>query len=298
MKDGHELWREPVLPDQAVVVSGERVFVAAGEAVQALQVADRAVVWRTPTGTATAPLIVKDGWVVVATAKGTFALRESDGSIVWQREAPPQRERAAIDGNTLIVPLADGRLQALDLATGATKWERPFGAFLTEPLVLGERIYIGATNKVFYCVKSSNGEEAWKWDVGSAIRGRAATDGRRVYYVALDNVIRAVDAGSGALKWQQGVRFRPFGGPTVAGGSIFIAGPTPVVRILHAADGKDGGAVTFPDSLVITPSIGTLTTGQVVIAGVSGGLNESWKLWLASPVDAAKPAGITATPRH
>lgn len=294
IKDGRELWREPVNPDQPIVVDGERVFIAASEAVQALQVADRAVAWRAPTGTLTAPLVVKDGWVIATSATRMLALRESDGTVVWQRETTPQRDRGTIDGNTLFVPLASGRLQAVDLTKGVTRWERRFGGSPAEPLVVGDRLYVGATDKYFYCVKTSTGEVDWKIRVGAEIRGRASTDGKRVFFAGLDNLVRAVSRGSGAQRWQHGLPFRPFAGLAVSGASVFIAGPTTDIRVLHVATGTEAAKIPFPEPLVIAPAIGTAPGGDVVVAGVTGGLNESWKLWLASPAAPAKASGTPA----
>ena len=118
IKDGRELWREPINPEQPIAVEGPLVFIASGEAIQALQVSDRAVAWRASTGTITAPLTVKEGWVIAASETRMVALRASDGSKVWEGQTGLQRERAAIDGNTLFVPLVNGRIQAINLADG------------------------------------------------------------------------------------------------------------------------------------------------------------------------------------
>jgi outer membrane protein assembly factor BamB len=282
--DGKELWRQNVNPEQPVAVVGEHVFVASGEEVFAMQASDRAIAWRTQTGAVTAPLLVKDGWVLAATAAKLAAIRASDGAVVWQRDAPPQRARAAIDGNTLFVPLTTGVVQAVDLPSGKVKWERPLGGVPAEPLVLGDRVYVGAADKYFYSLDASSGGIEWKIRIGSEIRGRATTDGERVFFAALDNLVRAVSRGSGAQRWQQGVPFRPFAGPVVHGDTVVVAGPVTEVQMLNAKTGRPISKVNFPEALVIQPAVGVLQSGETVLAGVSGGLNESWKLWLASPV--------------
>ena len=289
IKDGRELWREPINPEQPIAVEGPLVFIASGEAIQALQVSDRAVAWRASTGTITAPLTVKEGWVVAASETRMVALRASDGSKVWEGQTGLQRERAAIDGNTLFVPLVNGRIQAINLADGKLRWERQLGGSPAEPLVVGNRIYVGATDKYFYGLDASDGEEEWRIRVGSSIRGRASTDGERVFFAGLDNLIRAHGRSSGSQRWQHGVRFRPFAAPAVAAGSIFVAGPVNEVTILNAATGNETGKLTFPEPLVTAPAVGISSAGEVLVAAITGGLNESWKLWLASPA-AAKPS--------
>ena len=124
---------------------------------------------------------------------------------------------------------------------------------------------------------------------GRRFAAAPGTDGERVFYAGLDNLIRAVSRGSGSQRWQRGVPFRPFAGPLVAGGSVFVAGPINEVRMLSVVTGDDTGKITFPEPLVNGPAVG-MAGGEVVVAAITGGLNESWKLWLASPV-AAKPSG-------
>ena len=58
-------------------------------------------------------------------------------------------ERPAIDGDGLYLPLAEGRLIALDLKTGKDRWDRKVGASPTEPLVYGDRVYFGSDSKRF-----------------------------------------------------------------------------------------------------------------------------------------------------
>ncbi|HXG54750.1 MAG TPA: PQQ-binding-like beta-propeller repeat protein [Vicinamibacterales bacterium] len=280
--DGHQFWSEEMSPDHPVVADVERVYVAAGEAVHALRAQDRAVAWRTPTGTLTAPPLGSDGWVIVAPAGRTVALRAADGAVVWSRENGTQRVRPALAGDTLIVALTDGRIQALDLKSGNTKWERRLGGIPAEALVVGDRVYVGASDKYFYCLKLASGSIDWRIRVGAALSGTPTSDGDRVYFTALDNLVRAVTRVSGAQLWQRGVPFRPFSGPMVAGGSVLVAGPVSALRLLHERTGRDVRTIAFPEPLVNAPVVGAFN-GEIVVVGVTGGLNESWQLMLASP---------------
>ena len=286
LADGQELWRAVLDPEQPVAVEGDRVIVAAGEAVHAYNVADHSVAWRTPTGKLTAPILAKDGWIIAAAASKLFAIRASDGAVIWSRDTGPQRQRPAISGDLLFVPLASGHLVAHDLATGEVRWDTPLGGAPAEPLVVGDRLYVGATNKLFYSLDADNGEIEWPWRVGAEIRGKAGSDGERVYYAALDNVVRAVNRHDGAQRWQKGVPFRPIEGPRVIGANVVVAGPTTEVLLLNVKDGQPAGKITFPDPLVFPPAYAT-HQDALVVAGISGGLTEAWKLWLASPEMAA-----------
>jgi outer membrane protein assembly factor BamB len=281
LQDGRELWRATLNPDHAVAADGERVYVAAGDAVQALRARDGTVVWRAPAGALTSAPLVKDGWVIVTPARKTMALRATDGTTVWSRDTATQRVRGTIEGDTLVLPMTNGHLDALDLKTGTPKWTQTLGGIPAESLVLGTRIYLGATDKYFYCVDLDTGEIEWRYRVGAVVRGRAASDGERVYFVALDNLVRAHDRDDGAQRWQHGLPFRALSGPAVANGVVLIAGGVTDVRLLNAVTGADAGKIAFPERLVTAPSVGDLS-GTLVVAAITGGLAESWKVILAS----------------
>lgn len=287
LKDGTELWREALAPEKPLEADAERVYIAATEAVHALRATDHTVAWQAPTGTLTAPLLVKDGWIIAASASKLLALRATDGSLVWSQDSAGQRQRPAISGDLLLVPLATGGIRAHDLATGNVRWERPLAGAPAEPLIVGERAYVGATDKHFYSIETTNGEVDWSWKVGAVVRGKAASDGERVFYAGLDNIVRAVSRESGSQRWQQGVPFRPFEGPAVLGPGVMVAGPTIDVLLLNVLDGRPAGKIAFPEALAFAPSVAT-SGDAVVVAGITGGLTEPWKLWLATPQTSSK----------
>lgn len=277
--DGRELWRVDLRPDAPLVVDDERVLASAGEAIHALRVADGGVLWRAPSGTVKVRPVTREGWVVVASEGSLRALRAADGTSVWTRELPYVRQTPAISGNTLIVASADGWIRSLDLRTGEVIWESRAAGAPAEPLVVGDRIYFGATDRRFYAMKLADGEIDWLFRIGAAIPMKAAADGERVYFVALDNLVRGHDARSGNARWQQGLPFRPWDGPVLAGAFVVIAGDVPDVRLLRAADGGPVPPMTFPERLAAAPGISE-ADGTLRVVGVTGSLQEPWKLSL------------------
>jgi outer membrane protein assembly factor BamB len=280
--DGRVLWRADLRPDAPIVVDEDPVLVAAGEAMHALRAADGAALWRVPSGAVTVRPVAKEGWVVVTAAGKLLALRAADGSTVWTRDVPHLRRSPAISGNTVIVAAADGWIRLHDLRTGEVTWERRVGGAPAEPLVVNDRIYFGASDRNFYCIDALNGEILWHYRIGAAMPTKAASDGDRVYHVALDNLVRAHDASDGHLEWQQGVPFRPFAGPALAGGLVLIAGPVPGIRPFRPANGGAAPVLSFPVQLAAAPGIGEGPAGIRIVA-VSGSLKEAWKLSLITP---------------
>lgn len=293
LNDGREAWSIELNPEQPMVVDGGMLFAASGEAIHAVRISDGTVAWRRPVGALTAPLLAKDGWVLASASSRLMALRAQDGTPVWTHDATLQRERAAISGDTLFIPRTSGHMEARDLATGNLKWQMRVGGAPSEPLVLGDQLYFGATDKYFYCVDADGGEIEWSMRIGATLRGRASSDGTRVYFTALDNLVRAVDLGHGALRWHTGVPFRPLTGPLTFGDKVIVAGPVGI-RVLNAFDGKPAGALEFPQKLATAPAA-FAEDRRILVAAVTGSLNESWQLSLAAlPLTATVP--LSASP--
>lgn len=285
VSNGDQVWRKELVPEQPLAADDKLLFVAAGEAVRALRLVDGEEAWLAPTGTLTAPLLVKGGWVIAANATKLTALRAADGTAVWTIDAPAQRERAAISGDTLFVPSNDGFIRARDLKSGRVIWEHRLRGQPGEPAVVGESLLLSGTDKALYKLSAANGEQSWRYPVGAGIRGPVASDGERVFVAALDNMIRALDLDNGSLQWQVGLKFRPLTGPVVAGGTIFITSPGTDVQMLRAVNGTPAGGVTFPAKLAIAPGMQESDYGVAIVA-ITGGLEESWNLLITRPVRA------------
>lgn len=280
--DGTEAWRRDIRTDAPLATDAGRVFIASGEAIYALN-ADGSPAWHAEAGALTAPMLAHDGWVVAAAKDQLSALRATDGSIVWRRPIGVTRERPSIEGGNLFVPLEDGRVLALDLATGKQKWERQLHGAPTEVLPFADRVFVGSADKHLYCLDTDDGEVAWRQQIGAALRGKPAAHETRVYVVALDNLLRAFDRGNGALRWSpRGLPFRPTAGPVVLGRTVAVAGTTNEIRAFDAATGQPSGQLALPESLATLPAYDQ-SAEAVRIAAVTGSLNQQWTLSLAIP---------------
>lgn len=279
--DGKEAWRVELSADQPLTADAERVFAAAGEMIHALNAATGALAWRAPSGTLTAPLLVHEGWVVAATAKGLAAYRAADGSKVWSRESGAQRSRASIEGDNLYVPLEDGRLLALDLRTGTERWVHPFAEAPAEVLAFADRLYLGVGDEYFYCLDAETGATSWRYPTGSALLGRPAADKARVFVVGLDNMVRGFDRRTGAA-WRARTPYRPTTGPVVVGSSVVVPGTETELRAFDAASGRQNGQIKLEERPAVPPAFGE-SAGLVVMAAVTGSLTGQWKLALLGP---------------
>ena len=56
-----------------------------------------------------------------------------------------------------------------------------------------DRLFVGAADRIFYCLKTSDGTLEWRFRIGAVLRGQPVSDGRRIFITAMDNVVRAFD---------------------------------------------------------------------------------------------------------
>jgi outer membrane protein assembly factor BamB len=293
ISDGTSAWEAALHSDQPVAVEGGRVYVATSDQIVALNAGDGVKVWTAETHAITAPLVAQDGWVIAETENTLTALRSTDGTQVWRRELLGTDVMPTIEGGNLYVPLHNGRLVALDLATGAERWGKNFVGPLSEVLALPDRIFFGTDDKWFFCLRASDGEREWqRVRLGSVVRGRPIADENHIYVVSIDNTVRAFRRVNGALLWHPSVPFRPTRGPVLIDSAVVVAGNAPELRAFDPMTGRAAGEIKLEDSLVMPPAFGKSADGMLMSA-FTGTLNGQLKLVLAGP-----PVAAVAPPRE
>jgi outer membrane protein assembly factor BamB len=155
-------------------------------------------VWSTPVNgdVTTSPVLAPDqSTVYVGTATGdVYALNAADGAVRWTAAlGSAVRDEPALAEGVLYVPLADGRLVALE-ADGC-------GAATCDPL--------------------------WTGPTGSSIDLQPAVAGGVVFTGSADGTVHAFDAaGCGAATcpalWSEATGSRITGAPAVSGGTLYI----------------------------------------------------------------------------
>ena len=286
--DGSEAWRRDIRSAAPLAFDAGRVFIASGDAIYALN-ADGSPAWHADAGALTAPMLAQDGWIVAAAKDQLSAFRTADGSIVWRRAIDVTHVRPSIEGDNLYVSLDDGRVLALDLTTGKERWERRLGGAATEVLPFPDHVYVGSSDKYFYCLHTDDGALDWRQPIGAVLRGKPAADEARVYVVALDNLLRAFDRRTGNASWSpRALPFRPTAGPVVFGHAIAVAGTTNEIRAFDAATGQPAGHLALPEVLLTLPAYAHAPDRPLIVA-ITGGLDQKWTLSLAVSAPPAVP---------
>jgi outer membrane protein assembly factor BamB len=295
--DGAGGWAAKLEATNSLAAADDVVVVPAKGAVHGLEPETGRVKWTATVERLTAPPLVRGGWVILAAVEHLTALRAADGAVVWSRVIALIEQRPAIDGDVLYVPVADGRLLALELTSGTQRWEYRVGANPTEPLPFDDRVYLGADGKSFVCVKA-NGTEDWRFPVGAAIVGAPAADDLHVYTASMDNLLRAFRRSNGALDWKQDVGHRPTAGPVVTGAAVSVPGRTGKLKAFDTTTRRVVGELVLPHPAVTPPALSpprNNITGKLAI--IANDLGHPWLLILAAePPPSVPVAPLSALP--
>ncbi len=262
LRDGAAAWSIAVADVVAPPATADGlVLLAHPQEVEALAAHDGSRRWRAPIdGTIAAPMLSQGGWLLTVTAAGRATmLRAATGETLWtQSLGAGTRIQPVAAGRSVYVALQDGRVAALALETGKRLWEAKLPAEGTTLLPVDDRLFVGASNRFFYCLSADRGKTKWRWRTGASIVGATAVDANRVYFVSLDNVLRALSRTGGNQRWKSALPHRPTGGPFLIGETLFVAGISSELPSFHAENGKPAGSVTLggevPGTVVLLPA--------------------------------------------
>ena len=171
--------------------------------------------WRwnqVPFASRTQP-VVADNRLFIGSLNGTMYALDADQdagggapTILWSRDVgAPIRDTAAVYNGRVYFGAYDGRVHALDVATGNPAWSfQTGGGIAAAPVVDNGVVYIGSTDGIFYALDAATGTLRWTYNAGAPILTSAAlsTDGQTVYFGAEDLYAYALYASNGQLRWR------------------------------------------------------------------------------------------------
>lgn len=198
---------------------------------------------------------------------GVFALRPSDGHILWQRSVGPAFVAPTLAGGTLYVGVSmgttapGGGMTALRAADGKVLWTyTDSSAGLSRPVVRGDTVYASDDNASVFALDTASGKLRWAnvrrgyGEVSSVV-----ADARGVYLV-LSGYLLALDPANGHLRWSRTLPGEEHGGPLAADGLIFTSAGDRYNQTLAAyatADGSPKWHATVSSVPVLSLMLGT-----------------------------------------
>ncbi len=237
-----------------VVAGGVVLFGSEDGRLYAADVATGAVRWTAELGgpVTSSPAVTGDTVLVVAADGRLQALDLATGTAKWATAAGP-------------------RVPYVQNAGDPRSWD----FYDSSPVISGDTaIYGGGDGKV-HAVDIATGRERWSFATGGAVRATPAVAGGLVAAGGMDGVLYALDASTGALRWKfdtEGNSYFPRGevqsSPAIADGTVVFGARDGFLYAVDAATGTEKWRSDHKGSWVITsPAV----TGDVVIAGSSDG---------------------------
>ncbi len=108
------------------------------------------------------------------------------------------------DGPLLLVPSLDHHLYALRISDGSLVWDHETASGLaSSPVVADGRVYIGGFDRMFYALDLATGDEIWRQDGRNWFWTTALVADGQVVAADLDGFVWAWDAQTGAPRWEQ-----------------------------------------------------------------------------------------------
>ena len=231
---------------------------------------------------------VGNGLVVVRSIDSrVFAFGEDDGKRRWvyQRGATSLMVRTPtgvrLDRDSAITGFSGGRLTALALSNGGTRWEvvvaNPKGSTELErvtdvvgiPALQGSEVCVAAYQGRIACYEAANGKQLWARDL-SSLTG-VGSDARFAYSSDDRGAVHAFERANGRSVWKQvRLTLRQLSQPLPVGSSVVVGDYQGYVHVLAA----DSGAFTarYATSGGAIRAAPVAVPGGVLVQTQNGGL--------------------------
>jgi outer membrane protein assembly factor BamB len=239
------------------------------------------------------------GVAVVHTMDGTlFGLDSATGENIWRYDlkVPVLTLRGSnspvINGSTVICGFANGKLAALDLATGVLQWEATISVAsgrselermvdIDGELALQDNVvYVTTFQGSLAAVTAATGVVLWRRDMSS--HAGASADAMQVYVSDTEDQVWAVDPRNGAALWKQKrLHARRLSTPAVLGEYVLVGDFEGYVHWLSRSDGR----------MVARVRVGSdpIATAPVVVNGVAYIYGDGGDLAAVRPLTTSQP---------
>ena len=124
-----------------------------------------------------------------------------DASVGGDAETLRLALRLDLDDGTLYVAARDGAVEALDPATGRTRWTAKTRAELASGPGVGGNVVVVGTSDGKVIAFDKAGKQLWKADVGGEVLAAPLVSGDRVIVRTVDGRLRSLEAATGKEQW-------------------------------------------------------------------------------------------------
>ena len=217
----------------------------------------------------------------------------------WSIRPYAAARMAAGDGRAYVAT-REGRLFAVDAASGGVDWVRDLGGRISGGPAVGEqgRIYAGTDQGKVYALAADNGDTAWEGQVSSEVITAPRVGAGMVFVRTADDFLWALRAADGGSRWSFNVEGRSLalrGGsrPALDDGRVFVGFSSGELVALNAGD----GAPRWREA-VATPSGRTELERMVDVDAAPRVLKPPATGRVIAVGDAASPSSFPLRARH
>ncbi len=273
------------------VVAGDVLFIGSGDGhVYALDAKSGRLRWRYAIGARVRATPAVDGGTVVAAAMNgrVYALAAKDGALRWTfatrgatntfadqgNDTTSIAASPSIGGGIVTVGGRDGNLYALDVASGALRWQATHdgSSWILATAIDDGAVYVASGSaQIVAAADLRTGTERWRHATGGAVFSSLTIAGDTLYFADIDGNLEAVDKATGARRWRYPLPDRVFATPVVANGIVYCG-----------AD--DGTMLALDDDPAAAVAIADVPTRVVYWEGKKSAQAFGW---FANDVDAA-----------
>jgi hypothetical protein len=212
------------------------------------------------------------------------ALEGKTGKAVWRTDIGERiRSTPAIADGMVFVGTVQGRLHALALKDGSSRWKfdtegtkldsAKFGydrrSIQSSPAVANGVVYFGARDGWVYAIGANDGKERWRYDhhISWIITSPAVADGV-VYDASSDGAfVQALNAADGTERWRTKTGAPLWSSPAICGGMLYIGDHSGFLRALDRTTGHELWFFRSAGDILSSPVV----SGELVIFASSDG---------------------------
>jgi outer membrane protein assembly factor BamB len=189
--------------------------------------ADPRPVWRVTVGRGIAggPALTEDLVIVSMVDRQVAVLERATGDVIWRRRLPNALGAGPLaDGDRIVVATQeeDGRVYALQLATGARIWSAPAGD-VAVPLAMDDSIVFAATTTGdVLALRASDGTRLWRIRLPGAVRAAPLPTPAGVVVATATDSLFLLETAGGRVLVRAGMRGSVLAAPTLAGPVVVV----------------------------------------------------------------------------
>jgi outer membrane protein assembly factor BamB/predicted nucleic acid-binding Zn ribbon protein len=145
----------------------------------------------------------------------------------------------AIVNGTVYIGSRDGKIYALNAATGVEQWEYQTGSWVdSSPVVVDNVVYAGSNDGNVYALDAGTGRKIWSYNTHYATVSSVAVAGGMVYFGSDDFRVYGLNASTGKKIWSYKTGGQVRSSPLVANGILYVGSTDGYFYSLNANSGR------------------------------------------------------------